>query len=228
MKLKIIFKNLSEIFSQSTLFALPKIFESKRVFFKIFWFIYFIGASIITFWQITKVFNLYFTYEVSTQIKSVFEQPMPFPTISFCPNDPNSKAFDNKSLSEDILEACWDFDGNDCRINFGNYFESFESGGSGTCYRYNSGRNMSGHSIPIMNSNSGGLSDNIYIAFKTGFSIIFTIHDSLTIPKFETENLHTVGYSFVEKNSFAYLSVHKTVEKRLEFPYNDCYKDLSN
>ena len=58
--------------SQSTAFALPKVFQSKRIFFKIFWLIYFFGGSSVTVLQVTLAINRYFDYEVITQIKSVY------------------------------------------------------------------------------------------------------------------------------------------------------------
>ncbi len=223
MKLEIISENISHILSQSTVYALPKVFQSKRVFFKIFWTLYFIGASFVTIWQVKSAINRYYDHEVLTQITSIYQQPMPFPTISFCPSIPN--AFYNKSLKS-ILSECWDFYENDCRGNFESYFESFESGSYGICYRYNSGRNMSGHSTEIINSNSGGGDDQLWIRFPNNFSISVIVHDQSTLPKsFENENFQG-EVSMVEDHSLTLLSVHKTIEKRLEFPYNDCYKDL--
>jgi len=223
MKLKIISENISEMLSQSTAYALPKVFQSKRIFFKIFWMLYFIGASFVTIWFVLSAISQYYDFEVLTQIKTIYQQPMPFPTISFCPIKP--LVFDNQSLKS-ILSHCWDFREKDCRENFGSYFESFETGTYGTCFRYNSGRNMSGHSNEIISSNSGGISDQINIGFQRGFIIAVIIHDPLILPMFESENTYD-NVNFVEENAFTFLSIHKTIEKRLENPYNDCYKDLS-
>ena len=176
-----------------------------------------------TVWQITSAINRYFDYEVLTQIKTIYEQPMSFPTISFCPRTPN--AFKNKPL-ESIILYCLDTLGNDCRKNFKSYFESFESGSFGTCYRYNSGRNMSGQPTEIITSNSGGLDDNLYIIFPNNYSISLTVHHQSTLPKsFEHENFQA-DLSIVNPGETTFLRVHKTIEKKLELPYNDCYKDL--
>jgi len=223
MKLKIITENLSDMLSQSTVYGLPKVFNSKRIFFKIFWIIYFIGASIFTISQVSSAINRYYDHEVLTQIKSIYQQPMDFPTISFCPIKPF--AFENKSLKS-ILTHCKDFYDDDCGENFEKYFESFESETYGTCYRYNSGRNMSGHPTEIISSNSGGLNDQLDVGLKSGFGIYVIIHDPLTLPIFEFENIYD-DVTIVEENARAYLSIHKTIEKRLENPYNNCYKDLS-
>jgi len=185
--------------------------------------LYFIGASLVTIWKVTTAINQYYEHEVLTQIKSIYQQPMPFPTISFCPTQPF--AFKNKSLKS-ILSHCSDFFNDDCLENFESYFESFESGTYGTCYRYNSGRNMSGHSTEIISSEIGGFSDQLAMALRSGFSIILIIHDPLILPNFENENMYD-HVTIVKENSFNYLSIHKTTEKRLENPYNDCYKDLS-
>ncbi len=147
---------------------------------------------------------------------------MPFPTISFCPIKP--LVFDNQSLKS-ILSHCWDFREKDCRENFGSYFESFETGTYGTCFRYNSGRNMSGHSTEIISSNTGGINDQFGIKLQKGFGIFVIIHDPLTPPTFESENIYD-DVTIVD-NANALLSIHKTIKKKLEDPFNVCYKDLS-
>jgi hypothetical protein len=77
---------------------------------------------------------------------------MPFPTVSFCPYI--EKALDDKPLGS-FIQECWHNLDRDCQYNPENYFESFRTH-RGVCYRFNSGKNMSGHSIPIHNSTVGG------------------------------------------------------------------------
>jgi len=94
MKLGMISKSLSEILSQSTAYGLPRIFQTKRIIFKFFWLIYFIGGSCVSIWQIIKAVNNYYEYTVVTKIETKYQQPTTFPTISFCPDF--EKAFDNR------------------------------------------------------------------------------------------------------------------------------------
>jgi hypothetical protein len=101
---------------------------------------------------------------------------------------------------------------NDCRENFGSFFESFETVSYGTCYRYNSGRNMSGHSTEIISSNTGGINDQFGIKLQKGFGIFVIIHDPLTPPTFESENIYD-DVTIVD-NANALLSIHKTIKKK--------------
>jgi hypothetical protein len=57
---------------------------------QIIWLLILLGSTGATCFLIAKSLMDYFKYEVTTQIKIVNEIPIPFPTITFCDNNPFS------------------------------------------------------------------------------------------------------------------------------------------
>jgi len=68
---------------------------------------------------------------------------------------------------------------------------------------------MSGHSTEIISSNTGGINDQFGIKLQRGFGIFVIIHDPLTPPSFESENIYD-DVTIVD-NANALLSIHKTI-----------------
>jgi hypothetical protein len=220
MKLGMISKSLSEILSQSTAYGLPRISQTKRIIFKFFWLIYFIGGSCVSIWQIIKAVNNYYEYTVVTKIETKYQQPTPFPTISFCPDF--EKAFDNRSI-QSILESCTNTKLRDCKINSSLYFSSFETY-RGTCYRLNGGKDMNEQSVPIINSTIGGRDDGFRLIFNTNSSIHIWVHEPLSPPIFEYFYNFNGNTNLIGSNTFAYLGIEMSIETKLGLPYNDAIK----
>ena len=133
--------NLSEILGESTAYGLPKIFKSKRIFLKIFWLAFFLMGSIASIYYIVQSINSYLLYEVIPKIEIINENPMQFPTITFCNND--------KSFNKDLIDFCsFNKKQNNCIDNFQMFYSTWYEH-SGNCLQFNSGRNSS---IPILNS----------------------------------------------------------------------------
>jgi len=215
-------KNLSEILSQSTAYGLPKIFQTQRIFFKFYWLIFFIGGSCVSIWQIINIVNSYYEYTVVTKIETKYQQPTPFPTISFCPGV--EKAFDNDSF-EYFLHECIDTKRRDCKKNSSLYFISFKTW-RGTCFRLNSGKDMNEKSVPIINSTIGGRDDGFRLTFNTNSSIHIWVHEPLSPPIFAYFQNFIGDENLIESNTFAYLGIEKSIETKLGLPYNNCYKDV--
>ncbi len=211
MKLAMISKNLAEILSQSTSYGLPKIFQTKRMFFKFFWLIFFIGGNCVSIWQIIKVVNSYYEYSVITKIETIYQQPTPFPTISFCPDV--EKAFDNKSI-QSILESCHDTKKRDCLKNSSLYFSSFETW-RGTCYRLNSGKDMNQLSVPIINSTIGGRDGGFRLIFNTNSSLHIWVHEPLSPPNFDYFNNFIGITNLIKFKTFAYIGIEMSIETKL-------------
>ena len=91
-------------------------------------------------------------FEKVTRTIIVYEQPTQFPSISFCSFDRNY--FDGKNL-QTLINACeFNYD-TSCKENSSNHFEAYTDLDFGQCYRFNSGKNMLGLSIPVLRSNIG-------------------------------------------------------------------------
>jgi hypothetical protein len=63
MKLKLIQNNLCEMLGESTSYGLPRIFKSKRIFFKFFWLLFFIMGFIASFYFVIEATNNYLKYD---------------------------------------------------------------------------------------------------------------------------------------------------------------------
>ena len=150
-------KNLTELLSNSTAYGLPKLFQSNRFVLKLFWLSFLLFGSIASIYYVFDAVNSYLDFDVITKIESVYEQPMPFPTISFCPY--YSNRFDKKPLNE-IVKDCWFNLDRACLNKSESFFERFQTF-RGDCFRFNGGKNESGHLIPILNLTVGGKDDSI-------------------------------------------------------------------
>ena len=215
-------KNIAFLLSESTAYGLPRIFKTERLHLKIFWLIFFILGSLASGWYIWDAVMSYLDYEIITKIESVYEQPMPFPTVSICPFY-GGNVF-NTSLN-DIIDICIFHLDNSCQTYPDNYFERIYTE-SGYCLRFNSGKNVSGHTIQFQNSTIGGKDDSLFLKFKLNISLIIWIHDALSPPKNSFHN-YNGNYILVSPFTMTHLIVNKVVEEKLGLPYNHCYKDVN-
>jgi len=154
-------ETLLELLSISSIHGLPNLIRSKRLFHKIMWAIAFTIFLVILCCSIIECITAYLEYKVITEIQTIFEQPAPFPTISFCSKD--EYFFNNKTLNDlfkqNRLQCVFNYD-ESCLSEPNEHFEAFYSSNFGKCFRFNSGRNMRGDSIPILNSSIGGRDDS--------------------------------------------------------------------
>jgi len=228
MENQLILQKLSKTLGASNCFQ--NIFMSKIIIFKIFWFGLFILGSVATVFYINQTVSDYFQFTVVTRIQTKYQQPTPFPAISFCPmpNQSNMVPFTNKSDLKLYKTFCSFNHDLDCDRNFDNYFQSFKTW-YGLCFRFNSGKNMSGHSIPILNSTIGGRDDSLKIKFNSKYPAEFFvwIHDPSSPPDFERHYNHEGNFNLIKSSEYNYLGIQRTVEEKLGLPYNDCFKDLN-
>lgn len=68
-------KRLKEILSDSTIHALPNIYKTDRILFKIMWFFFFLATFITSIRLIVTSINDYLEYETITQVDIGSEQP---------------------------------------------------------------------------------------------------------------------------------------------------------
>jgi len=220
---EVIKSNLSDILAESTAYGLPKIFKSKRLFLKLFWLVFFILGSIASIYFTIQSINNYLKYEVIPQISKISQDPMPFPTITFCP--PNPALFENKSIND-----LFKFDSYGWKIytNLDNYLERFSTLEYGDCFHFNSGRNMSGHSIPILKQIGQEKQYCVTISFnKLNISnngpIKIWINDYSSLPFLNEQKLRSQDTSIL--NIIHEIQLTKTIETKLSLPYNPCYKE---
>jgi len=213
-----------ELLANSAVYGISKIFQSKRIFLKAFWIIFFFLGIIGSVYFVKRDIDSYFEHEVVTQIRNIYVQPMPFPVVSFCPLF--SWSFPKQPTKDFITYCGFNLDEN-CNNHPNQYFEKYITH-HGPCYRFNSGKNLSGHpGFPILNSTIGGYDDSLLINLKNiRKGIQVWIHDQLSPPRFENYNDH-VGRIFIPNASFSQIIIHKTVDEQLPLPYNPCYKNVN-
>lgn len=97
--------------------GLQKITESKKLFFKIFWAIFFVVSSASSIYFMNESVKSYLKYEVIQKTETVFPNQITFPTITLC-----SDIFIDGSIKNYINTCSFNLN-DDCKINPDNYFE---------------------------------------------------------------------------------------------------------
>ena len=92
-------------------------------------------------------------------------------------------------------------------------------------FRFNSGKNMTNHTIPMKNSIIGGRNDYFWLSVNLTRSGLFLwIHNKSSPPNIERFNNHddpvkvNIGFSYL-------LAIDRTKEKKKPKPYSQCYED---
>ncbi len=96
--------------------GLQKITESKKLFFKIFWTIFFVVSSASSIYFMNESVKSYLKYVVIQKTETVFLNQITFPTITMC-----SDIFIDESIKNYIDKCSFNLN-DDCKINPENYF----------------------------------------------------------------------------------------------------------
>ena len=209
---------------RSTAYGLPNYCRSRRLFHKLLWLTFIVLAAIGSFWYITKSVLDYLDFDVVTVIRSMHEQPAQFPTVTFCSYTNNY--FDDKNLSQ-VIEKFSFVQNENMMYNLGNYFESFYTYTYGTCFRFNSGKNLTNHSVPILISTIGGQDDAFALSVIAPGGLALWIHNESSPPKIIYYNIHNGNRILASNQFYTQIIIDRMAESRLGIPYNDCYKNES-
>lgn len=220
----------SELAQGSTAFGVPNIFRSKRWFNRLFWLCFVIASNTVSFFYVYQTIDDFFDFDVVTVIQTKFDQPARFPTVTFCSLN---KEFDSKKLTDysfvDTEKGVSRF-GYSSILNLtyfiNQYFERFQSSQYGTCFRFNSGKNMINRTVPFLDSTIGGRDDCLKLVFKIEINLEFWIHESDDRPRIELFENHD-NPIFVSGGTESHLSIEKTVDTKLGEPYNHCLENVS-
>ena len=210
-------KVILALIETSTAYGLPNIVRSRRLFNKLFWLTFIVLSLTAATYYIVNDLIDYYNYEVVTTVKTEYDQPTEFPTISFCSNQRH--LYDIYPILN-RGEAVFSGDA-DVYENPNNHHESFFSPFYGKCFRFNSGKNMTNHSIAIKNSTSGGIHDFYQIFIYAPRGLIVWIHNKSSIPSINR------GYFILSAGLLNYIQIERTFESKLEEPFNNCLKDVS-
>ena len=196
----------------STAHGLPNILRTKQIFIKLIWFIFiFFSTCVGSYFVIDNIID-YLKYKTTTTISIVNENSVEFPTISFCGHPAI-----NTSLEETIMSIRYD---NIYETNFSKVFSEFHNPVYGKCYRFNSGRNMYGQKLDILNSTSSGkpngLTIKLYLKVPEQYDyaeLLVSIHNHSAPSEYEN------GAFWVKPGSWNFYEVERTVSERYIFSY---------
>jgi len=164
----------------------------------------------------------YYEYTVITKIESVNENPMILPAVTLCLASYPSYT-SNATLSETLLECSI----GKTKCDYKNFY-SFQTRSSfsnniTTCYVLNGGRNSTGQSSEIKSTKTTGPLSGIVLRFylPTDNFLFYYMNDPFVVP---TSNEIE---KFLLPGSYISLKLEKTVETKLDFPFNNCRERLN-
>ena len=209
-------KRILELLSESTVHGVSKIVSARRLFFRIMWILLLIGFSTLCFIFTTKSFIEFFAYETITTMSTIQENSSLFPAVTIC--NKNNSNFNPKWLNIHF---------NYKLLTMGKNFESYNDSAYGPCYRFNNGKNLTGHLSDMKISTSPGylyaLDIKLYSKPLGDFEqLLIYIHNQTMTPL----TIFNKGF-FITSGSTNYFLIKRFFEQKLPHPYNDCYEDLS-
>ena len=180
-------KEAKELSLTSTAYGLPNVLRSRRLLNKLFWLSYLIlsatGAAYYIYFDVVDFLD----YEVVTVIQTEYDQPTQFPTVTFCSLSPSLFTdYTPSNFTTVIFQDQWF---QLFSINPDDHFESFYSALYGRCFRFNSGKNMTNHTIPIKNSTYGGQLDSFIVQLWAPFGLAVWVHNKSSPPNIDLKKI---------------------------------------
>ena len=205
---------IKEIISATSLQFLLSPIRSKRFLIKIINCCFLIISLWLSIYLVVLNIIEFLMYETTTSITTIIEKEPIFPIVSFCPLE--------KFYQHNF--TLFRFNKIDLIDEWANYFEAFDDTSyTGKCYRFNSGINMTNHSVLIQKSKRSRYNDGFFLQFNTDAnSFLVSVYN-------QTQNSSTIfnkGFH-ISTGSRNYFSIKRIYDSKLEYPYNDCHNDVS-
>jgi hypothetical protein len=209
-------ESIENILSSTSLQFLLSPIRTKRKFIKILNTCFLIASLIVSVLMITQNITEYLNYKTVTSIQIINEIEPEFPTVSFCPyNQTALLNIDYLWLNNEKMSDDWHYQ-----------LEVYNDTSFGKCYRFNSGLNMYNKTIPIKRSKRGGISDGLHTYLNTSkdsVRLYIFIHNNT----FKPSTIINRGY-WISSNTDFSIAIKKIFDQKLEQPFNDCYKNISD
>jgi len=213
------FEPLKQILAASSLQFLLSPFRSKRILIKIIWFKFLVISLFLSVYFVKKNLDDFFDYETISSIQTITEDKSQFPTVAIC-----SYELRNMIIRPVVV---W-FNGKALIKEWQNHFDTYQDLSYGRCYRFNSGRNMSNHTIPIKYSKFEGFYYSFRIQFtldnkestRTDFLVVSIFNQTMMPATIRNKEF------YIGKGSQNTYVVKRIFDQKLEYPYNNCYKDV--
>lgn len=158
---------------------------------------------------ILNTINTYLKYEAVTQIKVVRVREMVFPAVYIC-NNPGQYSFTLVARFNDEFVDLMNqnIDGQECVV-------------------FNNGRNSSGHKVDLLKTKdigkNLGLKLSLYLGSAGENLVKVFIGENRVLPRGKE-----VFKLLAEQGKVNDISVSKTIDTKLPYPYNDCLDDLGS
>jgi hypothetical protein len=209
---------IQEILSASSIAYLLSPFRSKRFLIKILWSFFLLIFLFLSIYYVILNIIDYLKYDTITSIQTIYDQEPEFPTVSFCNNL-------DKNFELNIL-LFW-FNNLDLINEWKNHIEKHIDLNNGKCYRFNSGFNWTNQSVEIKKSKKISAEEGLWLMFYSNTSLDFGelrifIHNYTENPK----NIYRKG-SIISSGTNNYFLVKRTLDQKLESPFNSCLKDIN-
>ncbi len=217
---------IRKLLSESTVHGLSHMFQTERVMIRLMWIILFLSSVGFTAYLLYGQVLDYFNYSVVTSINIIYESPTLFPTITFYNlNRPQL------SLKEMLIKC--NFNENVCDDT---YFDRIYDPPY-VYFQFNGAKNQSNktlkkstHQGKVYGLNLmlfGGMIDN-YTWEKNHFSEGFRLIVSNASLDPDGLNLGISDRGIDLPLGFeTNVAVKRVFDSKLEYPYNDCYKNLN-
>jgi hypothetical protein len=226
-------EKIKEMITDSTIHALPNIYKTEKIYFKLMWFSFFLITFIFSIRYIYKTVSDYLLYETVTKISIGIDQPAPFPTVSFQFQYGFSSA--NYTLEGNIIKLYF---GNIIKKNLSEQIEKITSNSIiGEYYKFNSGKDINGDEVDFKYQKKvgyyGGLTAEVFIGRPNEFmsSNLPPTHTSFFSLYIHNKTLNPVESSDepikLTPGLSTELKISRVFTERLPYPYNDCVDDLS-
>lgn len=204
-----------EILLASTFHGVQGIVKESNYLIRIIWIICFlISLASCSYFVLQSVLN-FLDYEVMTSIQTIYEQESEFPVVSICFSKPSDPRYNYNCK----------FNSHNCIKNI----EFFQDLVYKRCIRFNSGTDKYNMSYDVLNSTIGGIhyALNFELELKSSVgdfteAVIF-IHNKSVKAKY----LYDSGFR-VTSGSIYTIAIERTFDEKLEYPYNNCYKDIND
>jgi hypothetical protein len=204
---------IQEILAASSLAYLLSPFRSKRFLIKILWSFFLLIFLFLSIYYVILNIIDYLKYDTISSIQTIYEQESEFPTISICSH-----------LESKLDVKILDFWFNNKEQSFDNDLKAYNDSSFRQCLRFNSDKIIIKHSI------KSGFDEGLMLSFYLNTSLDFgdlyiSIHNNTKMP----ETIYNKGYFISSGRSGRknYFIIKRIKDEKLEQPYNDCYKDVS-
>ena len=218
-------QNIVELLSSSTAHGIPNMIKTSSILFKIIWSIVFILSTCAGSYFVIDSTLDYLKFQTVTNIKVIQEMQSQFPTLSFCSVPSSLLTLNSLKLDQLVLSLRFE---SVYETNFSHVFEEYNDTVWGKCFRYNSGKNIYGNKIDIINTTVYGKPNNLKIGFYLDGSVKFKeiliqIHNHSS-PSYDLEN----GGYWLRPGSVNYFEVERVFHEKLSEPFSNCLKDVDS